>query len=1622
MKTLSIAIVVTILLSVPAAVILQGTAANDGTHSDTRLASPLGMDGNGTENDPYLISSVEDLHAISRSHFLHPGAFYKQTQDMVFDASPDGNSIIVNISMNVHDVIVEAIPEFAYSEGTACFLMNDRSASVTSDDGFRALFEISALTDNNSVTVCGIIDDIPFAAAVKFLKNDELSVSLPLDGNFTPIGSPEAPFSGYYDGNGYSITGMRTVSLGTAVPPEATAAMFSYVDTAVLRNIDIRSERGNDSYAIAALIDTAYSNSPGQNTATAGGIVGKGNDVTMISCSADGIVSSMSYTGSSDRISSGPVAVSYMLDLTVSLRSGGLMGSGNGTIADCTIFGTVSSASLALLITQRGETVMAQTSEIITAVDTVLGGAVGLSDSITIRNTGNNASLFASTAVMVRTDCFSFGNEVEYHLSDLSFVGGIIGRAKSSNIADVYNAGPITVSRLAVSKNYNQSDLMMYGDIIIGGCAGTAWSGEINNFYNAGPMNDIRLETNAKSVLGREGIIYPVLGGNGAVIKKSYFLDTAAPPKGYTVIGNVKSITHTEMAQQKTFAGWDFDRTWTMSIARPMIWVRHGLTIIDDSGELDGNVKYSVDRHHVFDEHGTLNSYTDKNGFSLTLEYLYRNSNVTLYATEDDEKMVLKNIGNRYVIPTSYLSGISSEITLHIEGLVPCYDLTIIDDSNDVNGDIKYSVDRDHMFDEDGTLHSYTYKDGFSLTLEFHYRSSDVTLYTIADSKKIILEKDDYGNYIIPASCLYGISEIILHIEGLELFRYDLVIIEDTDGSNGEVKYSTDREHLFDEYGTLFTYTDKNGFSLTLEYHYRSSDITLYAVIDDEKIVLEKDEHDRYVIPEECLCGGPEIVLHIEGLELFRYDLTIIDDSGEFSGEVKYSTDREHFFDEYGTLFTYTDKNGFSLSTDHHYRSSVVTLYAVIDDEKIILEKDDNGRYIIPDQCLYNGSEIVLHIEGLEPFRYGLTIIDDSGEFSDEVKYSIDCEHFFDGNGTLYGHTYKEGFSLTLEYHYRSSVVTLYAIADGKKVVLENIGNRYVIPEQCLYGEEIILHIEGLGLFRYDLVIIDDSGKFNGEVKYSADREHFFDENGTLFTYTDKNGFSLSVDHHYRSSVVTLYTVIDDEKIILEKDDNGNYVIPEQCLYGVSSEMILHIEGLEPFRYGLTIIDDSGKFNGETRYSIDREHFFDENGTLHSHTYKEGFSLTLEFHYRGSDITLYTVTDGKKITLEKDGGRYPIPEQCLYGDEIILHIKGLELFRYDLIIIDDSGEFSGEAKYAVDREHAFNYQGTLFTYADKNGFLLTVGFDHRGSDITLYTMIGGKKTVLQKINDRYMIPEQCLYGASSEIILHIEGLEPFRYELVIIDDSGEFDIEGKYAVDREYIFDEYGTLYSYTYKNGFSLTLEDDYRGSEISVYAIVNSKKIILENIGNRYVIPTQSLYGTSKIILNIEGLELFRYDLVIIDDSGEFDAEGKYSVDREHFFDGNGTLFTYTDKNGFSLALEDDYSGSEITVYVMDGDERIVLKKDDDNHYMMPKICLSAASDEIILHIDGLERTVRAEMPGSGDDVTTAQKHRRIVGPVQMLVLTSLTVVIAATVCNAVYVESVLRACTGKGRKRRR
>ncbi|MDR0198475.1 MAG: hypothetical protein LBI08_01860 [Methanomassiliicoccaceae archaeon] len=653
---------------------------------DTAAAAPyVPLKGNGTAFDPYIVSSAEDLRRISETYIYHQGAYYKQTADIVFNDADAGYKVFMDVQMSGGKVTVSLATNASTGIKGECaeVWFNGTAAATAWNDGFGDTeFDAHLMTDKNSVVAAGSINKKDFAVAVSFSDiGDGISSASPFYGNFTPIGMRDRPFSGHYDGNGFSITGMKAVSVSST---EAAAGMFGHTDSATVVNTKILSGPGNASYFLASVTDDAAGtmSEPVDLTAFSGSIVGHGTvRSSLIACHSDATVFSNMH---SERSHSG-----NRLPPHVSMASyaGGLAGFGTGIIRDCGNAGNVVSMFRShLSYDVQGDILYSdtvRTFRIDVHAGNHAGGLAGYSDNAVISASWNSGNIFAAgdIGVSISVAGYQYHDTVLNVTEDLvSAAGGIIGSLAGGTMADVYNEGMISSSGTVSSRIANndahptvKDDVSVTLSASAGGIAGLL-SGT-SSLERAHNMGDIISSGGTEMYMGpnkpvlKEGEAGEMVGTASEDIRitNCYYMERA---QNHTAIGNLPlysavKLKPAKMSSPEIFLEWDFGRTWTISDGYPKIWVRWDLTLIDAAG-IGGAAKYSVDREHSSDKDGTIYTYTDRSGFNVTLSSAYKGSKITVYATDGDERTVLGTGRNGHVtMPSSLFTG--SEIILYVE-------------------------------------------------------------------------------------------------------------------------------------------------------------------------------------------------------------------------------------------------------------------------------------------------------------------------------------------------------------------------------------------------------------------------------------------------------------------------------------------------------------------------------------------------------------------------------------------------------------------------------------------------------------------------------------------------------------------------------------------------------------------------------------------------------------------------------------------------------------------------------------------------------------------------------------------------------------------------------------------
>ncbi len=377
-----------------------------------------------------------------------------------------------------------------------------------------------------------------------------------------PIGTSTASgyvFTGSFDGNGHTVTGLQ---ISITADGAADAALFGFVKGGEIKNLgmvdgSIYAKSVSDYVCAGGVVGYVFGGGtitncyntgsitveiPNDHTTRAGGVVAESANATVTGCYNTGTVT-VTHTGSGKA------------------WAGGVVGSTSGTsITDCHNTGAVT----------------------ITAKYAYAGGVAGGTEGEdAITGCYNTGAVSAKTTVEysdayaggiagrygVFTNCYNAGTvlaTVKEANSDV-FAGGIVGAAPAS-VTGCYNTAEVSAKYSGarsysyaggiagqlsggVSDCYNTGYVFStYGDG--GGIVGSASTKPVTNCYNTGRVVSSY----------RPGSI----AGSGSNLTNCYYLENINPAVG-TGSATAVSCTEEQLKQQATFAGFDFDKVWTMA-------------------------------------------------------------------------------------------------------------------------------------------------------------------------------------------------------------------------------------------------------------------------------------------------------------------------------------------------------------------------------------------------------------------------------------------------------------------------------------------------------------------------------------------------------------------------------------------------------------------------------------------------------------------------------------------------------------------------------------------------------------------------------------------------------------------------------------------------------------------------------------------------------------------------------------------------------------------------------------------------------------------------------------------------------------------------------------------------
>ena len=324
--------------------------------------------------------------------------------------------------------------------------------------------------------------------------NYRLMNDITLTGEWTPIGTKDAPFIGSLDGRGHSIRGLSITEDGGNC-----LGLFGYFFGSFVSNVDLESAKIDASYPL--------SNQDASYAGLIAGCVESSTSFTGINVDAFSSVS-VERTGDRESCVGGLVGWEYdysvLSGISISSSSnsgsvtgsdsvGGLVGSGSVTVESSFNFGTVTGTDGVGGLVGFGPVTVESSFNFgtVTGMDSV-GGLVG-SGSGTIGSSSNYGQVTGSSYVggLVGSGSGTIGSSSNYgQVTGSSYVGGLIGYAY------VLSSGDLIIS---ISSSSNSGSVS--GTDYVGGLVGYACSYE--HYYQ---IISISSSSNSGDVTGSDGV------------------------------------------------------------------------------------------------------------------------------------------------------------------------------------------------------------------------------------------------------------------------------------------------------------------------------------------------------------------------------------------------------------------------------------------------------------------------------------------------------------------------------------------------------------------------------------------------------------------------------------------------------------------------------------------------------------------------------------------------------------------------------------------------------------------------------------------------------------------------------------------------------------------------------------------------------------------------------------------------------------------------------------------------------------------------------------------------------------------------------------------------------------
>ena len=372
------------------------------------------------------------------------------------------------------------------------------------------------------------LQDINGNLAGHYVLDGDIDLTDYLDGgSWTPIGTENEPFTGTFDGQDHSITGLSIKNADFE-----NQGLFGYVGSGgTVENLTV-------SGTVSVSVDSG-------DSVSVGGVVGQNNGGTVTNChntvavSGSGNIYGNTYVG-------GVVGYNSKGTVTNCSNTGTVSVSGNGNIYDHIYVGGVVGYNSKGTVTNCSNTSMVSSNDSVSGFysdNIYVGGVIGINLGGTVENCYNTGTISSDNSAA------DIGGVVGY-LAEDKYIKG--------TVENCYNAGTVNGSACNVGG--------VVGYINGGGTA--------TNCYNTGNVSSESTENHwVGGVVGlnKANNLYENYVISCYYLKGTADIGIGQQGEGYDA---TKSLTAEDFAKEDSFpSDWDFASTWEMSelLGRPIL-------------------------------------------------------------------------------------------------------------------------------------------------------------------------------------------------------------------------------------------------------------------------------------------------------------------------------------------------------------------------------------------------------------------------------------------------------------------------------------------------------------------------------------------------------------------------------------------------------------------------------------------------------------------------------------------------------------------------------------------------------------------------------------------------------------------------------------------------------------------------------------------------------------------------------------------------------------------------------------------------------------------------------------------------------------------------------------------